>query len=65
MAKVCQITGKKPAVGNNRSHAMNATKRRFMPNLVVKKVFDPKTGKMKKMKIAASTLRTLTKKGLA
>ena len=33
MAKVCQVTGKRPAVGNHRSHARNATKRRFLPNL--------------------------------
>lgn len=62
MSKVCQITGAKPSVGNNRSHALNATKRRFEPNLLKKKVFDPKTGKMKTMKISASALRTLTKK---
>ncbi len=34
MSRVCQVTGKRPAVGNNRSHAMNATKRRFLPNLL-------------------------------
>jgi len=63
MSKVCQITGKKPSVGHNRSHANNATRRRFLPNLVTKRIFDPKTGKMKKMKISASALRTLVKKG--
>ena len=62
MSKVCQISGKKPSSGNNRSHACNATKRRFMPNIVKKKVLDPKTGKMKKMKVATSTLRTMNKK---
>ena len=33
MARVCQVTGKGPMVGNNVSHANNKTKRRFMPNL--------------------------------
>jgi len=33
MARVCQVTGKKPMVGNNVSHANNRTKRRFLPNL--------------------------------
>ena len=33
MAKVCQVTGKGPMVGNNVSHANNKTKRRFLPNL--------------------------------
>ncbi|MBL4694269.1 50S ribosomal protein L28 [Candidatus Gracilibacteria bacterium] len=61
MSRRCQITGKKGSTGNNRSHAMNATKRRFLPNLVTKKVLDPKTGRMKRMKIATSTLRTLNK----
>lgn len=62
MSRVCQITGKGPSVGNTRSHALNAHKRRFLPNLVVKKVVDPATGRVKRMKIAASTLRTLSRK---
>ena len=33
MSKVCQVTGKKPVTGNNVSHAMNRTRRRFEPNL--------------------------------
>ena len=61
MSRVCQITGKKPSVGNNRSHALNATKRRYLPNLVTKRVFDQKSGKFVKMKIATSALRTMTK----
>lgn len=61
MSRVCQKTGKKPSAGNNRSHAMNATKRRFIPNIITKRVFNKKTGKWEKMKIAASTLRTLDK----
>ena len=35
MSRVCQVTGKRPVTGNNRSHALNATKRRFLPNLHV------------------------------
>jgi len=63
MSRVCEITGKRPKSGNNRSHACNATKRRFLPNLVTKKVVDPKTGKVRKMKISTRALRTLNKKG--
>jgi large subunit ribosomal protein L28 len=33
MSKVCSVCGKKPGFGNNRSHSMVATKRRFEPNL--------------------------------
>lgn len=62
MSRVCSITGKRPSVGNARSHAMNATKRRFLPNLVTKKVLDPKTGKMKRMKVSTSALRTMVKR---
>ena len=61
MSRVCQISGKRPVTGNNRSHSCRATKRRFKPNLIIKKVKDPATGRVKKMKIAASVLRTLDK----
>lgn len=64
MSRTCQITGKKPQTGNNRSHSMRATKRIFRPNLFWKMVIDPVTGNRKRMKIASSTLKTLTKKGL-
>lgn len=63
MSKICEITGKKPSMGNNRSHAMNATRHRFMPNLVTRRVFDPKTGKIRKMKVSVAGLRTLLKRG--
>ena len=33
MAKICQVTGKRPISGNNVSHANNRTRRRFYPNL--------------------------------
>jgi len=39
MARVCQVTGKKPMVGNNVSHANNKTKRRFLPNLQNRRIF--------------------------
>lgn len=61
MSRICQITGAKPSVGNTRSHALNANKRRFLPNLQTKKVMDPSTGRMKRMKLTTSALRTLSK----
>jgi large subunit ribosomal protein L28 len=33
MARVCDVCGKKPSVGNNVSHAKNRSKRRWLPNL--------------------------------
>ncbi|MEK7672676.1 MAG: 50S ribosomal protein L28 [Patescibacteria group bacterium] len=61
MSRICEITGKKPSIGNTRSHANNASKRTYWPNLFVKKVWDPVAGKMVKMKISAAALRTLSK----
>ncbi|MEK7126993.1 MAG: 50S ribosomal protein L28 [Patescibacteria group bacterium] len=61
MSRRCEITGKKPSVGNARSHAMNATKRMYNPNLIVKKVLDPKTGRMRRMKVSTAALRTMCK----
>ncbi len=62
MARVCSMTGKKGSSGNRRSHSMRATKRTFKANIVKKRVFNPKTGKFVKMKVATSYLRTLAKR---
>ncbi len=62
MAKVCQITGKKPSTGNNVSHSNRKTKRRFLPNLFKKKVVNPATGRVEKMVVSAKALRTLRKR---
>ena len=55
MSRVCDICGKRPMVGNHRSHALNATKRKFFPNLVsMKAEID---GKVKKVKVCTSCLK--------
>ena len=61
MSRVCQMTGKKRCVGNKRSHSLRATRRVFGANIQKKRVYDPKTGTYKKMRVAASYLRTLAK----
>jgi large subunit ribosomal protein L28 len=61
MAKVCQLSGKRPATGNNRSHSLRATKRRFLPNISKKTIIDPVTGKKIKIKISAKAQKTLMK----
>jgi large subunit ribosomal protein L28 len=43
MAKVCSVCGKKPMFGNNRSHSMRATSRRFEPNVQKVKILDGAT----------------------
>ncbi len=60
MARRCAITGKGPMVGNNVSHAHNKTKRRFLPNLRTVRV-TLEDGTTRKIKVAASTLRTMKK----
>ena len=65
MARVCQITGKKVMVGNNVSHAMNKTKRRFDINLIKKRFYIPEEDKWITLKIKASVLKTINKKGIS
>ncbi|MDR0761809.1 MAG: 50S ribosomal protein L28 [Campylobacteraceae bacterium] len=62
MSRKCALTGKGPLVGNNVSHANNKTKRRFLPNLRTVKV-TLEDGTTRKIKVAASTLRTMKKNG--
>ncbi|MFZ2682269.1 MAG: 50S ribosomal protein L28 [Patescibacteria group bacterium] len=61
MSKICAITGKKPNVANNVSHANNKTKRRQMPNLQNRTLINPKTGEKHRVMISSRGLRTLTK----
>jgi large subunit ribosomal protein L28 len=62
MPRVCQKTGKRTMVGNNRSHSKRATRRTFKPNIQVTRVWDPVTKAYKKMRLSTSALRTMTKR---
>ena len=64
MARVCQITGKKPITGNNVSHANNRTRRRFLPNLHKKKFYIPEEDKWITLKVSSTALRTIDKYGI-
>ncbi|QJC30568.1 50S ribosomal protein L28 [Enterobacteriaceae endosymbiont of Neohaemonia nigricornis] len=64
MSKICQITGKKTIKGNNRSHAMNATKRKFIPNLHYHKFWVKKQNKFIKLRISTKGIRLINKKGI-
>jgi large subunit ribosomal protein L28 len=64
MSRVCEVTGKRTWVGNNRSHSMRATKRKFMPNLFYKNIKDQETGLFYRIRVSAAGLRTLRKKGI-
>ncbi len=65
MARVCQLTGKKAMVGNNVSHAMNKTKRRFNVNLTKKRFYIPEEDRWITLKVSTSALRTINKKGIS
>ena len=64
MSRVCQLTGKKVLVGNNVSHSNKRTKRKFYPNLQVKKFYIPELDEYITLKISTSALRTINKKGI-
>ena len=65
MSKVCQISGKKVMFGNNVSKSLNRTKRRFDVNLIKKRFFIPDENKWITLKISASALKTINKKGIS
>jgi large subunit ribosomal protein L28 len=64
MARVCALTGKKTIVGNNVSHSNSKTKRKFFPNLQVKKFYIPELDKTITLKVCTSAIRTINKKGI-
>ncbi|HKY01683.1 MAG TPA: 50S ribosomal protein L28 [Burkholderiales bacterium] len=64
MARVCQVTGKKPMVGNNVSHANNKTKRRFLPNLQYRRFFVESENRWVRLRVSNAGLRVIDKKGI-
>src|SRR5690606_29148463 len=64
MARVCQITGKRPRVGNSVSHANNKTKRKFYPNLQKKKFYLPEEDRWITLKVSTSAIKTINKNGI-
>jgi len=64
MSRVCQITGKRAMVGNNVSHAMNKTKRKFSVNLIKKRFYLAEEDRWVTLKLSTSALKTINKKGL-
>ncbi|MCK6617045.1 MAG: 50S ribosomal protein L28 [Cyclobacteriaceae bacterium] len=64
MARVCEITGKRPRVGNNVSHANNKTKRRFYPNLQKKRFFLPEENRWITLKVSTKAIKTINKHGI-
>ena len=64
MSRVCELTGKRAMVGNNVSHAMNKTKRKFNVNLVKKRFYIPEEDEWVNLKISTSALKDINKRGI-
>jgi large subunit ribosomal protein L28 len=65
MARVCQVTGRKPIGGHTVSHSNIKTKRRFLPNLQTKRFYFAEEDRWVTIKLTADSIRTINKKGLA
>jgi large subunit ribosomal protein L28 len=65
MARVCQVTGKRPIVGNTVSHSNIKTKRRFLPNLQTKRFYFVEEDRWITLKVSSEAIRTISKNGLA
>ena len=64
MSRVCQVTGKKPMLGNNVSHANNKTRRRFLPNLQNRRIWVESEKRWVSLRLSQAGLRTIDRKGI-
>jgi large subunit ribosomal protein L28 len=64
MSRVCQVTGKKPMLGNNVSHANNKTRRRFLPNLHYRRFWVESEKRWVSLRVSSNGLRTIDRDGI-
>lgn len=64
MARVCQVTGKRPLYGHNVSHANNKTNRRFLPNLHERRFWVASENRWIKLRVSSHGLRIIDKRGI-
>ncbi len=64
MSRICQVTGKKPAVGNNVPHSKTRTRRRFLPNLHSHRFWVESENRFVKLRVSAKGIRIIDKKGI-
>ena len=64
MSRICQITGKKVMVGNNVSHSIARTKRRFYPNLQRKRFYITEEDRWVTLRVSVAAMRTINKIGV-
>jgi large subunit ribosomal protein L28 len=65
MARVCEVTGKRPMGGHTVSHSNIKTKRRFLPNLQKKRFYFAEEDKWVTLKVSTDAIRTINKRGLS
>ncbi len=65
MARICQVTGKKPLSGHHVSFSNIKTKRKFLPNLQKKRYFLEEENRWITLKLSTKAMRTINKKGLS
>lgn len=64
MSRICQVTGKRPMMGNNVSHANNKTRRRFLPNLHTRRFWVENENRWVKLRVSNQGLRIIDKNGI-
>ena len=64
MARICQVTGKRPMSGNNVSHAKNRTRRRFLPNLHSHRFWVETEKRFVRLRLTSKGMRIIDKKGI-
>jgi len=64
MAKVCQVTGKGPMVGNKVSHSNRKTKKRWLPNLQTHRFWVPSEQRWVKLRLSTAGIREIDKRGI-
>ncbi len=64
MSRICQVTGKSVMSGNNVSHANNATRRKFHPNIHERRFWVASENRWVKLRVSSAGLRTIDKNGI-
>ena len=64
MSRVCQVTGKRPMVGNNVSHANNKSRRRFLPNLHNHRFWVESENRFVRLRVSTKGMRIIDKLGI-
>lgn len=64
MSKVCQVTGKRPMVGNKVSHSNRKSKRRLLPNLQDRRFWVPSENRWVKLRVSTRAIREIDKRGI-